>query len=338
VFERLASLEDEFISLEVSLGDPDVMGDHEALRRVSKRYKDLTPVVDCLRAHRERERREPSRDPVELPELLEWVDPRVRVRADADGDAALENALDGEVAVTEVRLGRGADADARAVLSEEVELRVVGVRRMDDRRPQAQKAVLCEQFDGPDAVLLDAVLDLPRLLVGVHVKRQPLRCGVATDLLEPVGGAGAHGVGGEPDSDAGHAQCLDFGEIGSDRGLPRSREPSTRVRDVEQHERDSRVGGGVGGGVCLGHAEVVELADRGESRCAHLSVCLGVGRANELGRLPVGFGKHSGSPGPEVGSRSAAAQRALERMAVRVHESRQLQRAHESRRYQAGRA
>jgi peptide chain release factor 1 len=54
VFERLASLEDEFISLEVSLGDPDVVGDHAELRRVSKRYKDLTPVVECLRAHRER--------------------------------------------------------------------------------------------------------------------------------------------------------------------------------------------------------------------------------------------------------------------------------------------
>ena len=54
MFERLASLEDEFISLEVSLSDPGVQADHAALRRVSKRYKDLTPVVECLRAHRER--------------------------------------------------------------------------------------------------------------------------------------------------------------------------------------------------------------------------------------------------------------------------------------------
>ncbi len=54
MFERLASLEDEFISLEVSLSDPEVQADHAALRRVSKRYKDLTPVVQCLRAHRER--------------------------------------------------------------------------------------------------------------------------------------------------------------------------------------------------------------------------------------------------------------------------------------------
>ncbi|HZY08667.1 MAG TPA: peptide chain release factor 1 [Ilumatobacteraceae bacterium] len=54
MFERLASLEDEYISLEVSLSDPDVVSDQSALRRVSKRYKDLTPVVECLRAHRER--------------------------------------------------------------------------------------------------------------------------------------------------------------------------------------------------------------------------------------------------------------------------------------------
>jgi peptide chain release factor 1 len=54
VFERLASLEDEFISLEVSLSDPEIQADHAELRRVSKRYKDLTPIVECLRAHRER--------------------------------------------------------------------------------------------------------------------------------------------------------------------------------------------------------------------------------------------------------------------------------------------
>jgi peptide chain release factor 1 len=54
VFERLASLEDEFISLEVSLSDPEVQADHAKLRSVSKRYKDLTPVVECLRAHRMR--------------------------------------------------------------------------------------------------------------------------------------------------------------------------------------------------------------------------------------------------------------------------------------------
>ena len=85
--------------------------------------------------------RRPACDPIELSELLEGVDARVRVRPDADGDAALENALDREVPVAEVRLGRGAGADARTVLSKEVELRVVRVCRVDDRRPRAQAAV-----------------------------------------------------------------------------------------------------------------------------------------------------------------------------------------------------
>jgi peptide chain release factor 1 len=54
VLERLASLEDEYISLEVSLSDPDVASDQAEFRRVSRRYKELTPVVECLRAHRKR--------------------------------------------------------------------------------------------------------------------------------------------------------------------------------------------------------------------------------------------------------------------------------------------
>ncbi len=88
MFERLASLEDEFISLEVSLGDPDVVGDHAALRRVSKRYKELTPVVECLRAHRER-----SADAQAARELLVDASERDRVMlraelADAEGDLA----------------------------------------------------------------------------------------------------------------------------------------------------------------------------------------------------------------------------------------------------------
>ncbi len=120
MFERLASLEDEFISLEVSLGDPDVMGDHEALRRVSKRYKDLTPVVDCLRAHRER-----SADAEAARELL--VDAsetdRVMLRAElasAESDLAdLEEQLrllmlpkdpnDGKAVIMEIRGAEGGE-------------------------------------------------------------------------------------------------------------------------------------------------------------------------------------------------------------------------------------
>jgi peptide chain release factor 1 len=120
VFERLASLEDEFISLEVSLGDPDVMGDHEALRRVSKRYKELTPVVECLRSHRER-----SADAEAARELL--VDAsetdRVMLRAElasAESDLAdLEEQLrllmlpkdpnDGKAVIMEIRGAEGGE-------------------------------------------------------------------------------------------------------------------------------------------------------------------------------------------------------------------------------------
>ena len=120
MFERLASLEDEFISLEVSLGDPDVMGDHEALRRVSKRYKELTPVVECLRSHRER-----SADAEAARELL--VDAsetdRVMLRAElasAESDLAdLEEQLrllmlpkdpnDGKAVIMEIRGAEGGE-------------------------------------------------------------------------------------------------------------------------------------------------------------------------------------------------------------------------------------
>lgn len=54
MFERLAAVEDEYLLLETSLGDPEVLADPVRLRSVSKRYKDLTPLVEALRAHRTR--------------------------------------------------------------------------------------------------------------------------------------------------------------------------------------------------------------------------------------------------------------------------------------------
>jgi peptide chain release factor 1 len=52
VFDRVQSLEDEFISLESSLSDHDLVSDQAKLREVTRRYKDLTPVVDCIRRRR----------------------------------------------------------------------------------------------------------------------------------------------------------------------------------------------------------------------------------------------------------------------------------------------
>ncbi|MEI8239231.1 MAG: PCRF domain-containing protein, partial [Actinomycetota bacterium] len=55
MFDRLQSVEDEFVSLESSLSDPEIGGDQARLREVTRRYKDLTPVVDCVRQYRVRE-------------------------------------------------------------------------------------------------------------------------------------------------------------------------------------------------------------------------------------------------------------------------------------------
>ncbi len=55
MLDRLQSLEDEFVSLEASLSDPELAGDQARFRDVSRRYKDLTPVVDCVRRYRARD-------------------------------------------------------------------------------------------------------------------------------------------------------------------------------------------------------------------------------------------------------------------------------------------
>ena len=52
MLERLQDLEGEYDAVEAQLADPAVLSDHEQLRRVSKRHKDLTPVVDAYRRYR----------------------------------------------------------------------------------------------------------------------------------------------------------------------------------------------------------------------------------------------------------------------------------------------
>jgi peptide chain release factor 1 len=52
VIDRLAGLEDEFHLVEAQLGDPEVIGDQKKLRQASQRYKELTPLVEAVRAYR----------------------------------------------------------------------------------------------------------------------------------------------------------------------------------------------------------------------------------------------------------------------------------------------
>src|SRR5205823_12031000 len=129
---------------------------------------------------------EPSRDSFELAELLERVDAHVRVRADADPDAALADAVDRREAVAEVRLCCRAHTDARACVADQVELSVRRVRRVDDGRLWAKAVVAGEVFDRSVAVLRNAIFDLARLLRCMHVQYEPLALGVASDFLEPV--------------------------------------------------------------------------------------------------------------------------------------------------------
>src|SRR5205823_8479424 len=74
------------------------------------------------------------RGALELAELLERIDPDVRVGADADADATLAERLNRREPVAEVRFGGGTQADPRSGLGDEVELRLGGVSRVDDRR------------------------------------------------------------------------------------------------------------------------------------------------------------------------------------------------------------
>ena len=183
-------------------------------------------------------------DSLELAQLLERVDPHVRVRADADADPALDGRSDGQETVAEVRLGRRAGADARARLREEVELGVGGVRGVHDRRPRPEAAGLGEELDRPEAVLGEALLDLARLLVGVDVEHELLALGIAADLPQPVRRAGADGVGGDADAAPRGAKLLHLLQVLGRGLLAEALDAAAPVGGEEEDELDP---GGLGG-------------------------------------------------------------------------------------------
>ena len=210
------------------------------------------------------------------------------------------DSLHGQEAVAEVRLGRGAGADPGSRFGQEVELPIVRMRRMDDRRARAEAAGLGEELDRPHAVLFDALVDLARLLVGVDVEGQIVLLGVAADLLEPVGRTGADGVGGEPDPDAALLEPLDLVQVFGGRMLPEALQAAAPVGGVEEDEVDARCLRCLRGRERLLEAEVVELADRGVAGGEQLAVHELVVGAHALRRLLVGQGEHRVAPGPEV--------------------------------------
>lgn len=51
MLERLAQIETEYRELEASLASPEVLGDQAKLRDASRRYKQQTPLVECIREY-----------------------------------------------------------------------------------------------------------------------------------------------------------------------------------------------------------------------------------------------------------------------------------------------
>ena len=52
MIDRLAAIEDEFLTVEAELADPVVLKDSKLLHQKSKRYKDLSPMIECIRSLR----------------------------------------------------------------------------------------------------------------------------------------------------------------------------------------------------------------------------------------------------------------------------------------------
>lgn len=53
MLERLKVIEAEYAALEASLASPEVLGDQRKLKEASRRYKQQTPLVECIRRYRD---------------------------------------------------------------------------------------------------------------------------------------------------------------------------------------------------------------------------------------------------------------------------------------------
>ncbi len=94
MLDRLRHVVDEYETLEAQLSDPDVLADADELRRLSKRYNELTPIVD---AYRRRQAREGDADTAR--ELLHGASGEEREMLGAEIEAATADVaeLDGEL-------------------------------------------------------------------------------------------------------------------------------------------------------------------------------------------------------------------------------------------------
>lgn len=51
MLERLDIIERDFLDLESSMATPEVLGNQDKLRDVSRKYKQMTPLVECIRKY-----------------------------------------------------------------------------------------------------------------------------------------------------------------------------------------------------------------------------------------------------------------------------------------------
>ena len=268
----------------------------------------------------------PAGDALELAELLERVDANVRVRADAQRDAALENAGDRRG----IRLRGSPPSSGRR--------RSVRPHRRAGRARASEACVACTiVVRGPRQPHSASSSIGRRPCSATHssisrgcshawtCRTRLSRRGVGPELPQPVRRAGTDGVGGKADRDARLGEPLDGVEVLGDRALPEPRQPSPAVGGVEEPKRRSRPRAPPRPLRAPLAAHVVELADRGEAGRTHLAIDVGVQAADPLGRQPLRLGVHAVAPRPEVAAFDPAAQRALERVAVRVDEAGQWQ-------------
>ena len=162
----------------------------------------------------------------------------------------------------------------------------------------------------------------------MDVQRQPVLRRVPAELAERSWRASPHGVGGHTDRDTSGSQRLELAEIVRHRVLAEPGDAAAEVARVEADERDAGLLGRLGRCARLVEPEVVELADRRVAVRTQLAVDVDV-FAPDLGdRDAFGERDHLVAPRPEVRAASPAAERALERVAVSVHEARNPQRPH----------
>ena len=112
MFERLSGIEAEFQSVEIQLADPAVLADHPRLTVLTRRYKELGPLVEVVRRHAAR-----TADLAAARELLTGAegDDRDLLRAEVD-EAETELASLAEAA--RVLLAPKDPNDGRAVIME----------------------------------------------------------------------------------------------------------------------------------------------------------------------------------------------------------------------------